>query len=53
MRVWHLATKTKPWFRTHLAHMDGTASLTWIWKGGLGNLEKIKKWKNTAWIHGE
>jgi hypothetical protein len=53
LRVWDPATKTKPWFPTHLAHIDGTASLTKIYKGGLGNSEKIKKWKNTSWSHGE
>jgi hypothetical protein len=51
--VWDPATKTKPWFPTHLAHIDDTASLTLIWKGGLGNSEKKKKMENTAWSHGE
>jgi hypothetical protein len=41
--VWNPRTKTKPWFPQHLADIDGTASLTWISEGGLGNLEKIKK----------
>jgi hypothetical protein len=41
--LWDHATKTKPWFPTHLAHIDGTASLTYISKGSLGNSEKIKK----------
>jgi hypothetical protein len=41
--VWDPATKTKPWFPTHLAHIDGTASSTKIWKGSLGNSEKFKR----------
>jgi hypothetical protein len=48
--VWDPATNTKPWFPTHLAHIDGIASLTKIWKGGLGNLEKFKK--NGKTLHG-
>jgi hypothetical protein len=48
--VWDPATKTKPWFPTHLVHIDGTASLTYIWKEGLRNSEKIKK--NGKTLHG-
>jgi hypothetical protein len=52
--VWDPRTKTKPWFSPHLADIDGTTSLTYISEGGLGNSEKIKKkWKNSAWSHGE
>jgi hypothetical protein len=50
--VWDPRTYTKPWFPPHLADIDGTASLTFISEGGLGNSEK-KKWKNSAWSHGE
>jgi hypothetical protein len=49
--VWDPRTKTKPWFPPHLADIDGTASLTKFSEGGLGNSKK--KWKNSAWSHGE
>jgi hypothetical protein len=49
LRVWDPATITKPWFANNLAHIDGTASLTYIWKGGLGNSEKSKNGKT---LHG-
>jgi hypothetical protein len=50
LEVWDPRTKTKPWFPPHLADINGTVSLTSIWKGGLGNLEKIKK--NGKTMHG-
>jgi hypothetical protein len=43
LRVWDPRTKTKPWFPPHMADIDGTTSFTYIWKGGLGNSQKIKK----------
>jgi hypothetical protein len=52
--VWDPRTKTKAWFPPHLADIDGTVSLTKILEGDLGISEKIKKkWKISAWSHGE
>jgi hypothetical protein len=51
--VWNPRTKTKPWFPPHLADIDGTAESDLDLGGGLGNSKKLKKWKNTAWSHGE
>jgi hypothetical protein len=41
--VWDPRYNTKPWFPPHLADIDGTASLTYISKGALGNSKKSKK----------
>jgi hypothetical protein len=42
VRVWDPTTNTKLGFPTHLADIEGTASLTLIWKGGLGSSKKIQ-----------
>ena len=52
--VWDPRTKTKPWFPPHLADIDGTAESDLDLGGGPGEFKKNqKKWKNTAWSHGE
>jgi hypothetical protein len=52
--VWDPRTKAKPWFPPHRADIDGTAESDLDLGGGPGEFRKnSKKWKSTAWSHGE
>jgi hypothetical protein len=49
--VWDPGTKTKPWFPPHLADIN---EFDLDFRGGPREFRKNqKKWKNSAWSHGE